>query len=79
MPVSTAPAPGGHTAAQHVDPRLVVGAVVHTKTLNVSNFMEVSRFRGSLAKEAFVDGKVLEVILGKDKGGRNKTDQRVAW
>jgi len=58
---------------------LVVGAVVHTKALNVTNYMEVSRFRGTLAKDVFVDGKVLEVVYGRSKGGRTKTGMKVAW
>jgi len=32
---------------------------VHTKALNVTNYMEVSRFRGVLAKDVFVDSKLL--------------------
>jgi len=54
--------------AAAADPRLVVGAVVQTKALNVINYMEVSRFKGALAKVVSVDGKVLEVVHGRSKG-----------
>jgi len=87
-PFSTPPAPAGFAATPRstppssrnnkkalvVDPRLVVGAQVHTKDINVTSVMEVSRFRGALAKEVFMTGKLLKVVAGRDRGGRNKTD-----
>jgi len=78
-PRSTPPSSRKNKKALVVNPRLVVGAQVHIKAINVTSFMEVSRFRGALAKEVFMTGKVLKVVAGRDRGGRNKTDLLVEW
>jgi len=61
------------------NPRLVVGAAVHTKAVNVTSLVELSRFRGALAKTWLLNGTVLEVLRSKAKGGRNRTDLRVKF
>ncbi|OSX81409.1 hypothetical protein BU14_0021s0014, partial [Porphyra umbilicalis] len=61
------------------NPRLVVGAAVHTKAVNVTSLVELSRFRGALAKTWLLNGTVQEVLRGKGKGGRNRTDLRVKF
>ena len=57
----------------------MVGALVHTKAITVTNYAEASRFLGAQAKTSFVSGEVLQVVKGKYKGGRNKTNLRVSW
>lgn len=84
LPLSKAPAhavptPANSTKAKGQDLRLSVGVQVHTEAINVTNFSECARFLGSLAKTSFVTGTVLEVVKGKTKSGRNKTDLRVKW
>jgi len=79
LPTSAFSTLGITKKAPAADPRLVVGAVVHTKALNVTSYMEVCRLQGALAKDIFMDGKVLGVVRRKDKGARNKTALRVAW
>jgi len=57
----------------------MVGALVHTKAINVTNYAEASRFLGAQAKTSFVSVEVLQFLMGKCKGGRNKTNMRVSW
>lgn len=45
----------------------------------MTNYAECSRFLGSLTKTTFLAGKVQQVLPGKTKTGRNKTDLRVQW
>lgn len=61
------------------DPRLQIGAEVHTKASYVTNFAECTRLFGSLASAKVVPGRVLAVVPGIQKDGRRKTDLRVRW
>ncbi|OSX80664.1 hypothetical protein BU14_0033s0008 [Porphyra umbilicalis] len=59
------------------NPQLVFGTAVRTKAVNVMNLVELSRFRGALAKTWLHNGTVLKVLRSKGKGGRNRTGPRV--
>jgi len=59
------------------NPQLVVGTAVRTKAVNVTNLVELSRFRGALAKTWLLNGTVLKVLRSKGKGGRNRMGPRV--
>lgn len=45
----------------------------------MTNYVELSRFLPSLTKTTFLAGNVQQVLPGKTKKGRNKTDVRVQW
>jgi len=57
----------------------MVGALVHTKAINVTKYAEASRFLGDQAKTSFASGEVLQVLQGKYNGRRNQTNLRVSW
>lgn len=61
------------------DPRLQVGAEVHTKASYVTNFAECSRLFGSLATAKVVPDRVLSVVPGTQNDGRRNTELRVRW
>jgi len=73
-PLSTPPSFGKIKESLGVEPGLLVGAQVRTKVINVTNFIEDSFFLRALAKEVFITGKVLEVVAGRYRGWRKKTD-----
>ncbi|KAK1860122.1 hypothetical protein I4F81_002711 [Pyropia yezoensis] len=73
------PTPVRQKTGEARDAQLVVGAAVHSDAINLSNFAKCSRFLGAAAKTTMVSGVVIEVVRGKTKAGRGKTDLRVTW
>jgi len=62
LPTSESSTLGITKKAPTADPLPFVGAVVLTKALTATSYMEVSRLRGALAKDIFMDGYVLKVV-----------------
>ncbi len=63
--------------ASRNDPRRRVGAQVHYLARAVTNSRECSRLYGVNSTTKLVNGKVLEVIVGKTATGRSSTSLKV--